>query len=149
MVQREVAERIVSGPHSRQAGFLSIFCQFFGRPEILFHVPPGAFFPAPKVDSSVFCIPIDLKTREIGPELWRNFFAFVDKGFSQRRKMVVNALGAASGNKDIIAESLRLAGIPETVRAEDISVEEWIRLFIRVKKTSESIPGPDGIILKQ
>jgi 16S rRNA (adenine1518-N6/adenine1519-N6)-dimethyltransferase len=54
MVQLEVAERIVSGPNSKTNGFLSIFCSFFGKPKLLFHVPPGAFFPGPKVDSSVF-----------------------------------------------------------------------------------------------
>ena len=51
MVQREVAERIVSPPHRRTNGFLTIFCRYFGAPKILFHVPPGAFFPRPNVDS--------------------------------------------------------------------------------------------------
>jgi 16S rRNA (adenine1518-N6/adenine1519-N6)-dimethyltransferase len=129
MVQREVASRIVSGPHSKEAGFLSVFCQFFGKPEILFHVPPGAFFPKPKVDSSVFRIAkypeLSIK---IPREQWKDFFLFVDRGFSQRRKMVVNSL-AGTGVKTEISEGLIKAGIPVTARAEDIPMDKWIDFF--------------------
>jgi 16S rRNA (adenine1518-N6/adenine1519-N6)-dimethyltransferase len=128
MVQREVAMRIVSGPHSKQAGFLSIFCQFFGKPELLFHVPPGAFYPPPKVDSSVFRLIVDPQKNEIDRSRWTDFFSFVDKGFSQRRKMLLNSLGKC-GDRTVIADSLRLAGIAENARAEDVPAELWVRLF--------------------
>jgi 16S rRNA (adenine1518-N6/adenine1519-N6)-dimethyltransferase len=129
MVQREVAHRIVAKAGTRQNGFLSIFCQFFGDAKILFHVPPGAFFPKPKVDSSVIHIKIRPELHERLPfRLWRDFFAFVDKGYNMRRKTLVNALGSRGGKKEF-EDSLRSLRIDTMVRAEDLDCEKWLELF--------------------
>jgi 16S rRNA (adenine1518-N6/adenine1519-N6)-dimethyltransferase len=129
MVQREVAGRIVAEAGTKRNGFLSIFCQFFGEPKILFHVPPGAFFPRPKVDSSVVHIKIrpDLALR-LAPGQWRGFFSFVDKGFGMRRKILVNALGEGGGKKGF-EDSLRRLGIDTMARAEDLDCERWLDLY--------------------
>jgi 16S rRNA (adenine1518-N6/adenine1519-N6)-dimethyltransferase len=132
MVQREVAERIVAQPHSKRMGYLSVFCQFFGKPKILFHVPPGAFSPRPDVESSVFQLVIDPDVeKKLEAGRWPEFFAFADKGFSQRRKMMVNSLSKTCP-KALVLSCLGDTGISATARAEDLSVEEWVRLFRRV-----------------
>ncbi len=132
MVQREVAERIAASPHSKQNGFLTIFCGFFGIPKILFHVPPGAFFPRPKVDSSVFQIQIqpDLESK-LERSKWEDYFAFVSKGFSKRRKMLVNALGDDGAARERYAQCLGDMKIEPTVRPEDLNSNDWLELYKR------------------
>jgi 16S rRNA (adenine1518-N6/adenine1519-N6)-dimethyltransferase len=129
MVQREVAQRIVAKPGTRQNGFLTIFCQFFCDPKILFHVPPGAFFPKPKVDSSVVRMVLRKGSEQrLSADKWRDFFSFVDKGFNMRRKILVNALGR-EGGKNAYAELLRGLDIHPLVRAEDLDWEQWLQLY--------------------
>ena len=131
MVQREVAARIVSGPRSKQNGFLSIFCQFFGEAKPLFHVPPGAFFPRPNVDSSVFQIIVDKDIeKKLRRELWEDFFAFVDGGFSMRRKQLAKVLSLRYGRgKDYYRGALSDMGICAEARPEDLGVGEWLDLY--------------------
>lgn len=133
MVQREVAERIVAAPHSKVYGFLSVFCSFFGKPKLLFHVPPGAFFPRPNVDSSVFQIVVEPHLEhKLERGQWEPFFAFVSKAFQQRRKTLVNALSDTAEQKQRFMELLRAAGIDERVRPEDCSCKEWLELFVKI-----------------
>jgi 16S rRNA (adenine1518-N6/adenine1519-N6)-dimethyltransferase len=130
MVQREVAERIVSGPHCKTCGFLSVFCSFFGTPRLMFNVPPGAFFPRPNVDSSVFQIIIDDDLeRKLPQARWESFFALVSKGFQQRRKKVVNSLSAGGKEKERIAAILRSHGVNDHARSEDLDCNQWLELY--------------------
>lgn len=135
MVQKEVALRIVSGPRSRQNGFLSIFCQFFGTVKLLFHVPPGAFFPRPNVDSSVFQIIICPNVEEkLERSRWDDFFAFVDSGFSMRRKQLAKVMSLKFGrDKDFYGSALADAGVHAAARPEDIDVGGWLDFYRRVK----------------
>ncbi|NLW33170.1 MAG: ribosomal RNA small subunit methyltransferase A [Fibrobacter sp.] len=133
MVQREVAERIVSSAHKKTNSFLTIFCGFFGKPRLLFHVPSGAFFPKPSVDSSVFQIIIeknlDLK---LEVQIWNDYFAFVSKGFSKRRKQIANVLGDTREEKDRIVKILIDLGLNPLSRPEDLGADEWLELFKRL-----------------
>ena len=131
MVQREVARRIAASPHTKQNGFLSIFCQFFGQPRILFHVPPGAFFPKPKIDSSVFSLAVrkDLVSR-LPRESWENFFKFIDTGFKMRRKTLVNAM-TREGDKSAFIGMLEDLRIDPKVRPEDLGVDQWLSVYKR------------------
>ncbi|MCU0608256.1 MAG: 16S rRNA (adenine(1518)-N(6)/adenine(1519)-N(6))-dimethyltransferase RsmA [Chitinispirillaceae bacterium] len=132
MVQREVAERIVSPPHQKSNGFLSIFCQFFGEPRILFRVPPGAFFPPPKVDSAVVHISIDNRARERLPEQqWEQFFAFFSTAFGKRRKMLPNTLCSKPDERERAVCIMGAAGIDPRSRPEDLGVNEWLDLYKR------------------
>lgn len=129
MVQKEVAQRIASGPGRKAFGFLSVFCQFFGKTRILFHVPPGAFFPKPRVDSSVFqIIPDRVLSSQIDPSRWNDFFAFVTRGFSMRRKRIAKSLGHGSRSSRIetILDTLQ---IDKNSRAENLGVDQWISLY--------------------
>jgi 16S rRNA (adenine1518-N6/adenine1519-N6)-dimethyltransferase len=131
MVQREVAQRIAAKPSTRQNGFLAVFCQFFGTVKVLFHVPPGAFFPKPKVDSTVVQIKVERSLFERLPAArWLDFFSFVDKGFAMRRKMLVNSLGREEGKKTV-SDALLSLNVNPMVRAEDLGCAEWIELFRR------------------
>lgn len=133
MVQREVAERIVSAPHSKKYGFLSVFCSFFGTPRLLFHVPPGAFFPRPNVDSSVFNMTLDEHIeRKLPKERWEPFFELVSRGFQQRRKKVVNALCDSPEKKEILASHLSESAIASGARAEDLSCDQWLELYKKI-----------------
>lgn len=135
MVQKEVAQRIVSGPHTKTNGFLSIFCQFFGKVKLLFHVPPGAFFPRPNVDSSVFQILVDKDVSgRLSSEYWGDFFGFVDRGFSMRRKQLAKVLAmSGDSSKDFYGALLRELGLGEAARPEDLDVEMWLELFRKVQ----------------
>ncbi len=137
MVQREVAERIVATPNSKTIGFISIFCQFFGTPKILFHVPNGAFFPKPKIESSVFQLVVE---DDMGSALdrgeWEDFFALVSRGFAMRRKMLAKVLSWKKENKEVYRDLLLTLGLDTKVRAENLTVENWIALY---KATKESI----------
>ena len=134
MVQREVAARIVSAPHSRENGFLSIFCQFFGEAKLLFHVPPGAFFPRPNVDSSVFQVIVDRGVEKKLPRaLWENFFSFVSGGFSMRRKQLAKTLSLKFGrDKEYYGNTLFEMGMDAAARPEDLDVDGWLNLYKRV-----------------
>ena len=91
MVQREVAERICARPPNMS--ILSVSVQFFGDPRILFRIGPGAFVPAPKVESAVLRIDVrDSPTLEASER--SRFFNLVRAGFGQRRKQLLNSLAA-------------------------------------------------------
>lgn len=136
MVQREVAERICAKPDTKQNGFLSIFCQFFGTPKILFHIPPGAFFPPPSIDSSVFQLVIRKDLDNLLPkEAWHSFFSFVDSGFSMRRKQLAKVLSMKNGNsKEFYSKLLIQIGSVEDARAEDLSIDSWLKLYKEVNR---------------
>lgn len=131
MVQREVAERIVAAPHTKQNGYLTIFCQFFGPPKILFNVPPGAFVPKPNVDSAVFQIEIDTQIENHLPRKdWESFFTFVSNGFATRRKTLAKSLSLKTGNKkEVFADVIEHTGFDRMIRAEDLNVHEWLQLY--------------------
>ncbi len=130
MVQREVAQRIVGKPHTKQIGFLSIFCQFFGSPKILFRVPPGAFFPKPKVESAVFQLSVNKEIEKLLPRTrWEDFFGLVSRGFSKRRKMLATSLAWKSDDKEMIRHMIEEIGLNPKVRPEDLTVHDWLRLF--------------------
>ncbi len=128
MVQREVAHRIVGGPG--EESLLSLSIRLYGRAELLFELPPGAFWPPPKVHSAVVRI-----ERWNEPPLALDdaseprFFSVLRAGFSEPRKQLHNALGNALGIPDLaVLEILAEAGVAPDVRAQHLSLEEWERL---------------------
>lgn len=129
-VQKEVAERIVAGPGGKAYGRLSIMVQYYGRPEIKFIVPKGAFRPVPKVDSAVMHIEIYerpmIAVRDEGL-----FFKIVSTAFSQRRKTIHNTL---KGLCPDVKEKLIEAGIEPSQRPETLSIEEFARLSDAIKR---------------
>ncbi len=137
-VQREVAERIVA--RSGRMSLLAVSVQFYGRPQRLFRLRPGAFYPPPEVESAV--VRIDRHPHppvEVTDVDW--FFGVVRAGFSQPRKQLSNSLAGGLGiSSDEAADVLRRAGIDPRTRAERLSLEDWARLaggFTRSKLQEE------------
>jgi 16S rRNA (adenine1518-N6/adenine1519-N6)-dimethyltransferase len=126
MLQKEVVDRMVAEPGSKDFGRLSVMLQYHYHMERMFIVPPGAFNPPPKVDSAIVrMIPVDFSKVGAGetatdPAL---FAKVVTAAFSQRRKMLRNTL------REFISEAdLAALGITPTARAEDIAVADYVRL---------------------
>lgn len=124
MVQKEVANRVVASPDSKDYGVLSIGVQFYAVPSIAFKIPPGAFYPPPEVDSAVLkIVPRERPAVEIKNEPL--FWAIIKSAFSHRRKTILNSLSMAGFHKDIITRILEQAGIDPSMRPEDLSMEKW------------------------
>lgn len=129
MVQKEVAERMSAKPGSKSYGSLSIFVNFYCEPKIVVKVPNTVFMPQPKIDSAVIKLDIKNDLPDIDRE---KFFSVVKAAFSKRRKTILNALSTYGFNveKEIIKEALESSGIKPEERAENISVEEFIKLSV-------------------
>lgn len=122
MLQKEVVQRMCATPGGKQFGRLSVMMQYRYRVEHLFNVPPGAFFPPPKVDSAIVKltprIPSDLNAKDL-VDLER----VVKQAFSQRRKTLRNTLKPLLTTQQI--ESL---GIEPSLRAESLTVAQFVDL---------------------
>ena len=129
MIQREVARRICADPGTADYGAFSLFCQYHARCSMLFDVPPDCFLPAPKVTSTVVRL-VPLETPPVDAEP-RALFAVIRAAFAQRRKTLLNALSAAFGqrfSKEELRDILVQCGLPETIRGERLSLDEFAKL---------------------
>ncbi len=129
MIQKEVADRIVANPEDEAYGPLSILVQYYAVPEYGFTVRPGAFRPRPKVDSAV----VRLEWRPDTPDA-AAFTDFVHNAFGSRRKKLINNLSHmfAGVPRDRLEEHLRQANVPVNARPENLSVEEFHRLYNQI-----------------
>lgn len=129
MVQKEAADRICADVGSREAGAVTVAVNYYSQPDVLFHVSRGSFMPPPNVDSSV--IRLDVRPKPpIALTDEQGFFSFVRAAFGQRRKTLVNSVSALGRwSKDSVRNALLSAGLPETVRAEALSMDELSAVF--------------------
>ncbi|RZA20158.1 MAG: 16S rRNA (adenine(1518)-N(6)/adenine(1519)-N(6))-dimethyltransferase RsmA [Lysobacteraceae bacterium] len=122
MLQKEVVDRMAAGPGSKVYGRLSVMLQAYCAVTPLFIVPPGAFRPAPKVESAV--VRLVPKAREsIQVADHRSFANVVRAAFGQRRKTLRNALNGVADTAQIEAVGLRA-----DARAEQVEVAGFVRL---------------------
>ena len=134
MVQKEVADRIAAPPGSKTYGILSIAVQISAQVTKVTDVLPSAFWPAPKVTSTV--IRLDLRPYQGFDVDKRDFFRVVKAAFSQRRKTLGNSLAGGLGmKKEEVIERMQSAGISDGRRAESLSIEEF-QVLTRVFKLS-------------
>ncbi len=128
MTQLEVARRLTSKPSTKDYNSLSIAIQYKTKAEIAMKVPKNVFIPAPNVDSAIVRLEIMDKVL-IKPKSEEHFYNLVRSSFKQRRKTLVNNLYARYGEEkvDLISylEGIDLNG---KIRAENLSVEDFIRL---------------------
>lgn len=140
MVQKEVADRMQALPGTKDHGALSLAVQYYASPKIVANVPPNCFMPRPKVGSAVIRL-----TRHTAPivsvEDEKLMFCLIRASFNQRRKTLANGLSNASEirlPKEIIQESIRELGVPETIRGEALSLEQFAVFSNIIKRKLES-----------
>ena len=128
MVQREIADRLTGRPGTKDYSAFTVKAAYYCRAERAMSVSRNAFTPAPNVDSAV----IRLVRHKEPPVLTdrERLFALIAAGFSQRRKRLANAVGAAmpAGGKEAVDEALRRIGLSENVRAEVLTLDDFGRL---------------------
>jgi 16S rRNA (adenine1518-N6/adenine1519-N6)-dimethyltransferase len=123
MFQREVAERLVAAPRSKPYGRLSVLVQWLAKPEIVFDVPARAFFPPPKVTSSiVYILP---RSEPLAPATRSALERVTAAAFGQRRKMLRSSLKLLGAP---VEQLLDRAGVAPTARAEELGVAEFCKL---------------------
>jgi 16S rRNA (adenine1518-N6/adenine1519-N6)-dimethyltransferase len=129
MLQKEVAERLVAQPG--EMSMLALSVQFFGDVEIIREVKAGNFWPEPKVDSAVIRLFLQEEKRSsVTHDQERAFFRIAKMGFSAKRKMLKNNLAGGLKISNILAEKiLKEAGLNIQIRAQDLSVLDWQKLF--------------------
>ena len=132
MVQREVRDRLIASPSTRQYGALTVFSQAAFEIETIMRLKPGCFYPAPKVESAVVRLTPHPSPRALETAAFREV---VRAAFQQRRKTLRNALSGLR-NPDVIENALRDAEIDGSRRGETLSVEEFAALAKRFPTTS-------------
>ena len=139
MFQKEVGERLLAKPCSKDYGSLSVFSQLAADIRLVCRVPPAAFRPPPQVESLVLAF--DVRSAPLlARSEWESFEKFVKAGFAQRRKMLRQNLRPALDGVEASEVEARLiaVGAKPGARAEELSLEQWTRLF---KERSRKPPG--------
>lgn len=130
MVQKEVADRMQTGPGSKDYGALSLAVQYYASPYIVANVPPNCFMPRPKVGSAVIRLdchkkpPVEVKDEHL-------LFDIIRASFNQRRKTLVNGLNNSdrlSFPKETIIQAVGKLGRGASVRGESLTLEEFAEL---------------------
>ena len=137
MLQKEVAQRIVSPPDNKEYGVLSVMVQLLADVKIEFDVPPSCFHPAPKVYSSVVRFNILNKPR-VDVEDIAFFKKVVKASFGQRRKTLLNALKSLNIETPQLVELLNIINIDSKRRGETLTLEEFAVLSRELKKLKET-----------
>jgi 16S rRNA (adenine1518-N6/adenine1519-N6)-dimethyltransferase len=129
MLQKEVVDRMVADPGGAAFGRLSVMLQYRFEMERLFIVPPGAFVPAPKVDSAIVrMVPKPAAALAVRDE--QAFAEVVTAAFGQRRKMLRNTLRELVAEADLLALDIR-----PTARAEELAVDDFVRIANHLSMT--------------
>lgn len=130
MVQKEVADRMQTGPGSKDYGALSLAVQYYATAKVILNVSATCFMPRPNVDSAVIKL-----TRHKEPTVnvadEKLMFKIIRASFNQRRKKLVNGLKNSpelSFSKEQIVKAIEKIGKPETIRGEALTLEEFAEL---------------------
>ncbi len=126
MIQKEVAEKLMAAPSTAAYGLMSVKCQYYCTSRLECIVPAEKFTPPPKVDSAFVHLTMNgSRSAEVGNE--RRLFTLMRAGFNLRRKTLSNALRSVV-EPDALRAAMEQAEISPTARAEELSVDDWIRL---------------------
>lgn len=130
MVQKEVADRMQTGPGSKDYGALSLAVQYYAEAKVMLNVSATCFMPRPNVDSAVIKLtrhqesPVEVKDESL-------MFRIIKASFNQRRKTLVNGLKNSSEldfSKEEITEAIKSIGKEENIRGEKLTLEEFAKL---------------------
>lgn len=127
LIQKEVAERMAAAPKNKSYGSLSIAVQYHTDVSVVLNVPRGCFLPPPGVDSVV--VRLEKRPPKVSVPSEEDFFKITRAAFAMRRKTLVNNLSAGLGISKERAEGLlKAAGLPVTVRGEELSLEQFAEI---------------------
>ncbi len=129
LVQKEVAERIARHGAANKIfkeSILSLSVKAYGTPTYIKTVPRGAFAPPPTVDSAILLVSDISRTNFASTKEEENFFTLIKNGFAQKRKLLASNLQPVFGS-DALAH-MEQVGIAPKARAEDVPLEQWIKL---------------------
>lgn len=129
MVQKEVADRMKVGPGSKDYGALSLAVQYYAEPYLVANVPANCFIPRPNVDSVIRLT--RHKTPAVSVDNEELLFNIIRASFNQRRKTLQNGLKNSNlipAAKEDIVDAIREAGLPETIRGEALTLEQFAGL---------------------
>ncbi len=132
MFQREVAERIVAGSGEKAYGRLSVLTGWRGNAQIVFHVPPRAFTPPPKVTSSLVRLEPKIAAAKVSPAA---ISAVTAAAFGQRRKMLRSSLKSLWPQPEKVLAAI---GIDPRLRAEQIAVDDFLALAAHLERGGAS-----------
>ena len=130
MVQKEVADRMMVGPGTKDYGALSLAVQYYAKPYIVANVPMNCFIPRPNVASAVIRLtchkepPVTVKDEKL-------MFNLIRASFNQRRKTLINGISNFSGlsfTKEQVAMALNSIGLSENIRGEALDLEKFAKL---------------------
>ena len=126
MLQREVADRVLASPGSKDYGVLTLILRQAAEAERLLTIPPGAFRPPPKVESAL----IRLRFHPDNPNVSsrESFKKLIQSAFSRRRKTLANALAAFHPDRRLVQDLLQQAGIDGRRRPETLDIGEFATL---------------------
>lgn len=136
MVQKEVADRMQTGPGSKDYGALSLAVQYYADAKVMLNVSASCFMPRPNVDSAVIQLtrhrkaPVDVEDEKL-------MFQIIRASFNQRRKTLVNGLKNSlelDFSKEEILSAIQEIGKPDTIRGEALTLEEFAMLSNQLKK---------------
>jgi len=137
MVQKEVADRIVATPKSKDYGVLTVNTKYYGKAKKLFDVPNTSFLPAPNVTSSIVKIDICDRYEVVNEEI---FFKTIKAAFAQRRKKLLNSIEKSNLfniEKEKLKAILVECDISENARAEELDIEKYIILSEKIYKENK------------
>ena len=129
MIQKEVAERMVANPKSKEYGILTLMVEYFSDAKIEVIVPNSSFIPEPGVTSAVISLSKRSKYNVKNEKL---FFELIHKAFAQRRKKMTNSLIAGKFNnmeKEEIEALFEKCNISLNARAEELEIEKYIEII--------------------
>ncbi len=139
MVQKEVADRIKSGPGSKDYGALSLAVQYYADPYLAANVPSHCFLPRPAVGSAVIRLTRhEKKPVDVQDPRW--MFRIIRASFNQRRKTLLNGLTNAQElhlNKEQVRSALSEMGLSESVRGETLDLKQFAALSDQLLALSE------------
>jgi len=129
MVQKEVAERLMSGPGKKNYGSLSLFIKYHSEPFLIANVPVNSFVPRPNVDSAVVKLIVRKKPpEEAAAADGEVLFKIIRAAFSHRRKTLVNCLIDENISKNELERILCRIGLSKQVRGEAMNLGDYARL---------------------
>lgn len=132
MIQREVADRLLAVPGTKDFGRLTLRVAYAAEVDHLLQVAADAFYPPPKVDSTVVRLRLR-PTPAVQVADPKALFALIQRGYTSRRKTLANNLKGVPGcNAETLAACLAELGHPPDVRAERLSLADWARVLERL-----------------